>query len=462
MSLQEVLSAKRKRVDSESEVDSSSERNVQKTNFVLSVAKKLYLDEITADVYFQCGPGRERVPAHKCFLVGASDSFHAMFYGPNAKDGDIKLIDISPETFKDFLQFFYLDEVTLKLENITDVMGLAHKYLMTTCLEVCGKFWAEHLTIADICWAYHWAIFYNVNGLKQFCERKISACPETVFNTNGFLTCKHEILENILELDSLACFETSVLEACLNWARNACEQRDLVANDMDNLRIVLNDSLYKIRYGSMELNDFTKCINMYPKLFTNAEDYESIIRLLSGEKSFTGRFNPNPRSTMITWDVKQYLKCNLMPLIPNYSSKTLYSKSFTLSSNHPVLLGGFEWPKISKSNHYDYQSYDVKIDVTITEKYKRFSKVKKVEEKNVPVDSKAFSDFCETPVVINPEYEYCINFKIRENINRISLSYNAFEMKSEFQLNDEITIRIQPEEAGLQNSFIENLWLCRL
>lgn len=130
------------------------------------MSKRQYLDDKTADVFFRCGPDRERIPAHKSVLARASHAFYAMIYGPNAEEGDKELLTTSPAAFKAFLQFCYTDEVKLNMGNITEVMGLAHEYQMTDCLEVCGEFWTQHLTIEDICWALHWAIHYDVDTLK--------------------------------------------------------------------------------------------------------------------------------------------------------------------------------------------------------------------------------------------------------------------------------------------------------
>ncbi|XP_055306654.1 uncharacterized protein LOC129570956, partial [Sitodiplosis mosellana] len=260
------------------------------------------------------------------------------------------------------------------MENITEVMGLLDEYQMFECLEVCGKYMEQHLTPEDICWAYDWSIHYSMDGLKQFCERKISICPETVFKTKGFLTCEYNILERIVKLESLTCFETSVLEACLDWARNACERDGLDSPRMEDLRNRLKDLLYEIRYGSIDVIDFIKFINKYPKLFTKPEDYEEIIRLTNGQKDLkTDHFKAYPRSAnKFAWNAAQVLKCNLGANVREYRQAYISASgsSTMFTSNQPMLLGGFHCASIMNANSFRFHDGSHDIEITITEIYK--------------------------------------------------------------------------------------------
>lgn len=404
MESQESPSSKRKRVDAGAMDD---EAVASKSGFALKIFRKQYLDEKTADVNFICGAQRERVPAHKSILSKASDAFDKMFYGPMAEEGDVKLPDTSPEAFKDFLQFCYLDEVNLNLDNIVEIMDLTNKYCMPECLAVCGSSWAKHLTFDDICWAYHWAIFYDEKEFKEFCERKISAFPQLVFESSSFLRSDHIVLDHILQLDSLLCDETIVLGACLEWARHACERDGLNANDTKNVRHYLKESLYKIRFGSMTTREFREHMDANEGLFADIKEYEDIIRLLSGSTELkTGRFNATPRSAnCFTWNDERVLKC-----------KTANSNSSVFMCNKPMLLGGFYCAPTSQAGNW----HSTQVDLTITEE----SKAKHLEKpmskviftKKVKLDATdetyvKFTENDDRPIIIRPEFKYHINFK---------------------------------------------------
>lgn len=446
------LKSNHNREKSEDASDSSSldQESIQKSAFALNVSKRQYLDEKTADVYFCCGPNRERIPAHRSVLSRASDAFYAMIYGPNAEDGDKELLTTSPEAFKIFLQFCYTDEVNLKVEHITEVMGLAHEYQMNECLDACGKFWAQHLTINDICWAYHWAIHYDVDGLKEFCERKISACPETLFKTTGFLSCEYIVFDHILSIDSLVCFELSVLEACLAWGQNACKRNGLDITQSENLRSQLKDSLYKIRFGSIDIKDFAQFTDTNPQLFNNSEDYEDIIRLFAGCKTLkTNRFNAEPRTMNIfTWDSVQHLKLDIIAE-PWEQRITCTSKNtINLSANCPVLFGGFECTTILGTKHDSNPC--ATMCVTIVEMYKHHKRELLCEKYLLNSKSETFVDLHQRPFVMNPEYEYRIYLKMD---NDVHVEYRMFEIENEYKLGENIIITIDTDVYGIGIDF---------
>lgn len=467
----ESPSTKRIRIETSA---SDSDLITSKSAFASKICRKQYLDEKTADIHFMCGKQRERVPAHKCILSKASDAFDNMFYGPLAEPGDIHLPDTSPAAFKDFLQFCYLDEVNLDLEHIVEIMDLTNKYCMPECLVVCGKFWAKHLTFDDICWAYHWAIFFGEAEFREFCERKISAYPQLVFESSSFLRCEFIVLKHILEIDSLLCDESIVLGACLNWARFACKRDGLNPKSIENLRVYLKDALYKIRYGSMTFREFREHMDANDGLFDDIKEYEDIIRLLSGSMDLkTGRFNPNPRSSNIfLWNEDRVLKC-----------KTNNSNSSVFTCNKPMLLGGFYCAPLSLETNW----HTTEADMTITEEPKTMKSngtekhaVKVIYCKRVQLkaNDETFIDFkrdddcggnygrngdvdndVQQPIIIRPEFKYRINFKPSgsNQFERI-----VYHQSREIKLDDETLVKFPQEGGGDDRAIVKSFKFNRL
>lgn len=100
--------------------------------FVVKSLPELYLQSDLADVYFEFENGDEKieVAAHKIILAVASPVFRAMFFKIKKEKEVVEIVDVDVNAFKEFLQFFYLPEITLPMENIETVVRLAENYDM--------------------------------------------------------------------------------------------------------------------------------------------------------------------------------------------------------------------------------------------------------------------------------------------------------------------------------------------
>lgn len=184
--------------------------------------EKLYLDSLTADVYFVLGSDDglcKRIPAHKNLLAAASDVFKAMFYGPMKEEGDVDIEDVSAAAFEEFLQFFYVTSVKLTEEHVADVMSLGDKYDVTKCVDLGFQFIKEIIQDQNICMALGLAFRYDNEDLRAFCEKYIMMQSQAVFKATDFLKCSQPVLKHILKMNTFSCSETVVFEACMSWAK---------------------------------------------------------------------------------------------------------------------------------------------------------------------------------------------------------------------------------------------------
>lgn len=257
--------------------------------------RKLYLDEKTADVHFIFDTD-ECVPAHKNLLIATSKVFEAMFNGCWQEKENVRIIDASAKSFKEFLQFFYLDEVELTMKSIIDVMNLGQKYDIDECTVACSRFLEYNLTDDNVCFIYKLAILFDDNELKTICEMNISINTKKVFKSMKFLKCERNVLKNILTLDRLHCLETDVFNACIAWIKMVSKQHTL---NKQTIHDYLGDAFYNIRFGSMQMNEFIKILVSNRDLFSIAEQND-IIQLISSQAYKSQYFNTKRRQ--ITWD----------------------------------------------------------------------------------------------------------------------------------------------------------------
>ncbi|KAJ6648682.1 BTB/POZ domain-containing protein 6-A, partial [Pseudolycoriella hygida] len=406
-----------------------------KTNrFQSEVNERLYLDEETADTNFICGIGDEKecIPAHKCILSKSSPYFKAMFYGPHANEKSKDYSQWSPGALKDFLKLCYINQMTINSKNIIEVIKLAHESQMDKSLKLCGEIWAENMTTDDVCLAYHWAIHFGMVELKDFCERKISVYAEHVFKTQNFMCCDRKVLNHILDLETLQCEEKTVLQACLNWASEFCERNGKDANNMDNLKIYLEDSLHKIRYQSI----------------TN---YEDIARLTTGLGNLrTDNFNSNPRSGRIIWKENSAVKFNLFNRL-NLSQESVSSGvkfGVSLRSNRPVLLGGICFASSSSFGLCCDNGVTVSVEMKLHP-----TKTIHTETIQVQTNSEPYLDLSDSPIVIKPKLPYSIFLQSRSHRN---WCFSKFE--NDIKLDERTTIQLEEYCDGFIRELVFNLF----
>lgn len=299
--------------------------------------RSLFLNELTANVHFVFQSANNpivRVPAHKSMLVDLSKVFRSKFYGPLKEIGDVKIVDASPIAFRQFLQFFYLDEIELSIATIKDVLNLGQKYDVADCQSICEKFLIDQLTDDTVCWIYGLAITYERIELKRLCELLIGINTPEILESAGFLNCSRQVLGCILKLKSLAYCEFDVFKACMLWTRKVSKKNYL---DKDTLKDWLGDSFHDIRFELMSMDEFLSIFTTYQLLFSAEKRRDIIQRIVA--KDF------NPKMANI-----RGRQCNLLtkPILDyernvRYSEKPYFIQSTeftTFSTNKPLLLRG--------------------------------------------------------------------------------------------------------------------------
>lgn len=299
---------------------------------VMKSSAKLYLNHERSDFYFTLQ--NEKVPANKCILAAGSPVFHEYFYGRTKEDVDsMEVEESTPAGFREFLQFFYLSEVTLTNEHIDEVSRLATRYGMFDCINSCSEFLVNQVTMDNILWTYKWAIAWKNEPLKQFCEKYIGATIQDIFQSDAFKRCDRDVLQGILEIDKLACKEADVLDACLSWARYACRITGLDERKDINLKTQLGDCFYLIRFGALKIEELAAYSVSHGELFT-FDDHKNILRGLV--------FRTTPRCDFL--DLSVWKKSRTMTCKRGYNFSAHFPVNFPsfelrFSVNVPALLG---------------------------------------------------------------------------------------------------------------------------
>lgn len=327
----------------------STMANTLENRFVSQFIEKMYLNPEISDVNFIFDKGEQKLPSHKVIMAAGSPVFQKMFFGSLKEKGDVCITDVSIESFKEFLQFFYLQKVTLTMEKIEEVAYLADKYDMMDCVTSCASFLKENLTLDKMCWGYQLAIVLKISDLMAFCEERISIHIKTVFDSESFKRCGETTLKHILEMETLLCYETDVFKACLVWSKFACEKNGMDQNNGENLRFQLGECFDLIRFGAMKIEEFSALATSCKDLFQLDEIKDILFTTTNKEPS---KFIEKPRSgPSISWSSVKALSCKRISLMSECSRFFIHAaESVYFSTNVVVVLGEIFFACIDSPN----------------------------------------------------------------------------------------------------------------
>lgn len=396
----------------------------------------MYLNEEYADFHFvfEFDDYVQKVPANKTILASQSPVFNVMFYGSIKEQGDVKIVDVEVASFKEFLQLFYLGEITFNMENIEDIVRLSDKYDVLECINASVLNLKNKLTIDNMCWIYQLALFLEDKKLIKMCENRIMLSPDKIFATDAFQRCKRSTLKRILELD-LICKETDVFEASLKWAKYECQQNNLDETQGVNLRSQLGDFLILISFSEMTVEEFSLLAKSNHGLFTQ-EEFDEIFFNLTSKEYKSKIFNKRRLRSIFMWNPDEVLFCQRINNHPNEQPYNLIQNRETIcfSSSQLVLLGSIQLAPVHNLSCIDLQNNA--INITIIE-------ICRDSLQNVwyEGDSKDMNINLPEPILIKPQNKYEIQLKVP--LSAFSAFYYGVPMQT-VQLGNNLTITFHP------------------
>lgn len=330
---------------------------------------ELYLNAKGADVNFVFKDAdidqSEKFPAHKIILSLDSPVFDRMFFGSIQEQGDVQIVDAPADAFREFLQFFYLDEVTLSSANIIYVTNLCKKYETNEFLKPCEIALQNSLTMDEMCWGYSIAQLLEQENLRKFCEEKIKTYAAKTIKSDSFLECNGTTLNKIM---ALVASDWGVLErviAYMEWSKAKCNRKNLDSSP-NNLRNQLKDVFDKIPFGELNTQQLSQHVAQYKGFFTAEELEELFVK-----KSLPSQ--PNPFDLQLLQSDLPNIPQNVMlecvrRYKPNHETQicTRTDSTTIFSSNATLLL--FEFKIYNLNTQYDYMVHEGDEPITFHKK----------------------------------------------------------------------------------------------
>ncbi|KAG4072269.1 hypothetical protein HA402_004201 [Bradysia odoriphaga] len=232
-----------------------------------------FLNADTADVFFVCEKNGiiERVPAHKIILAGSSNVFDTMFYGTLCEGNEVSIVDATPNGFRQFLRFFYVNDFEFSLEYIDELMYLSKKYLLESFFGKFCEFLMEQEEADGILVAYDQSFRFDLPQLKHKMENSIVANNGTIFCSEYFANIDRDLLKRLIQIPVLRIEHSKfVFDGCIFWAQANCK-RESIDMTMKNLREQLGDCFLHIQFSSMTTSHITECVENFGDMFTTQE-----------------------------------------------------------------------------------------------------------------------------------------------------------------------------------------------
>jgi hypothetical protein len=191
--------------------------------------------KLMADVEFEVKAKTTGIPqkiaAHRAILASSSPVFERMFNGGFQDIGVIEIVDADAESFTEFLQLIYDDNVKLTDGNVSNVLALIDKYDVKPGLEIVQNFLLKSVKAENSITYLELALQYKLSKpLIDKCEEIHCENSADVLQSPGFLNAKEEAVIKLLNSDKLRCDEKAVLSAAIGWAKKSLSIKNLVAS----------------------------------------------------------------------------------------------------------------------------------------------------------------------------------------------------------------------------------------
>lgn len=237
-------------------------------------------DEKTVDVFFvfEIGNRLTRIASHKMILASKSVVFLKMFSNELKHIDDIHVTDATAEHFKKFLQMFYDDKNSIEhisIKNIAEILYLALKYDAVHCKNACEKFLSATLNGKNALFIMELALLCDNEEIIQKCAFEIAADAYGILAEEEFYKCSPNVLECFLEnideddfySSSYSSVPAEICVACMEWARQRCNEQNIDASKPENLRNQLNDFFADIPFHYMKRDEFHDFLAEYADIF---------------------------------------------------------------------------------------------------------------------------------------------------------------------------------------------------
>nr|KAG5711350.1 hypothetical protein BaRGS_006047 [Batillaria attramentaria] len=206
------------------------------------------------DVTFVVGDSGALIGAHRYVLLARSDVFFRMFCGPMAETGPVVIPDVDEDIFRQFLEYLYVDDVSLTPDNVTPLHYLGRKYNVEPLVQQCLEFLHARLTSDNACSILEQAHCFDEHELYKASFEYVTEHVQQCLDTVAVHDLCRDCLARLLAMDQLEVSEQLVFKAALAWAEASLEKKQMDI-DAENVRRELGPVIHLIRFPAMTFQE---------------------------------------------------------------------------------------------------------------------------------------------------------------------------------------------------------------
>lgn len=230
--------------------------------------KRLVNHEFLADIKLQFTDGKI-IFAHSFILsIHSYELYQSFKLNSNQPSPQlIKVKNASHATFLSFLRYLYTDNLELDNANAVELVKLFIKYNIHGLDRLFNAIVSNDEVMCHLLEA---SIEKNWTNIQKPCLDLIARNYLKILNTKSFLGVKRKTLKIILQLDPVSDVEEfQIFETVMKWVECASEKDSSKTSLIHRKK--LGNAIKLIRFCTMTVSEFTKCLELSPNLFTDEE-----------------------------------------------------------------------------------------------------------------------------------------------------------------------------------------------
>lgn len=302
-------------------------------------AKIIFNDSENCDVKFVFPDHMEIIHAHSNILCLECPKLYELIRGNIYGACSVVIKNTSTEAFLELLKFIYTDTCNLQFSRYNELLLLANQFDVPQL----RKYLSDSLDQIKL---------ENVLDMLQFCLdnqgyedvsvkviKFIGDNFKLVLESKAFLSVNKRVLCEILKVDECNIIETDLFDAVIKHGE---------AKGQSNIREYLGDIVKLIRFPSMTIKEFTRCLSKCNNILLPHESLDIVMEINEGIKNKFGFINKSrdcaevilnelPKTNPIKINIKRDTSVRSWRYFKN-----CFNSNCTINSKNPFIIEGIE------------------------------------------------------------------------------------------------------------------------